>query len=92
MSEGYKWVVDLDLESYFDTVNHDLLIGLVYKEAKDSRVLSFKRKDLQGGVMISGAVRKSQEGIPQGESLSLLLSNIMPDVLNKECEGRNLSS
>lgn len=91
INQGNKWVVDLDLESYFDTVNHDILIGLVYKEVKDVRVISLIRKYLQAGVMEKGIVKKSQKGVPQGGPLSPLLSNVMLNVLDKELEERNLN-
>ena len=91
INQGYKWVVDLDLESYFDTVNHDILIGLVYKEVKDIRVIALIRKYLQAGVMENNIILKSQKGVPQGGPLSPLLSNVMLDVLDKELEDRNLN-
>jgi len=90
MNEGYRDVVDLDLKSYFDTVNHDILIGLVYKEIKDKRVISLIRKYLQAGVMENGAINKTLKGVPQGGPLSPLLSNVMLDVLDKELEKRGL--
>lgn len=91
INQGNNWVVDLDLESYFDTINHDLLIGLVYKEVKDVRVISLIRKYLQAGVLENGVVHKSQKGASQGGPLSPLLSNVMLDVLDKELENRNLN-
>jgi len=90
INNGYKWSVDLDLEAYFDTVNHDKLIGLVYKEVKDIRVISLIRKYLQAGVMENGVFNKTQKGVPQGGPLSPLLSNIMLNELDKELERRNL--
>lgn len=90
MNEGYRDVVDLDLKSYFDTVNHDILMGLVYKEIKDKRVISLIRKYLQAGVMENGAINKTLKGVPQGGPLSPLLSNVMLDVLDKELESRGL--
>jgi RNA-directed DNA polymerase len=91
INQGKKWVVDLDLESYFDTVNHDILIGLVYKEVKDIRVISLIRKYLQAGVMEKGIIKKSQKGLQQGGPLSPLLSNVMLNVLDRELEDRNLN-
>ena len=88
MNEGYRDVVDLDLKSYFDTVNHDILIGLVYKEVKDKRIISLIRKYLQAGVMENETINKTLKGVPQGGPLSPLLSNIMLDVLDKELESR----
>jgi RNA-directed DNA polymerase len=90
MDNGYKWAVDIDLEKYFDTVNHDKLIGLVYKEVKDIRVISLIRKYLQAGVIEKGVFNISQKGVPQGGNLSPLLSNIMLNELDKELEKRGL--
>lgn len=91
MDIGYKWVVDIDLEKYFDTVNHDKLIGLVYKEVKDIRVIALIRKYLQAGVMERGIFNTSQKGVPQGGNLSPLLSNVMLNELDKELEKRGLN-
>lgn len=90
INEGYKWVVDIDLEAYFDTVNHDKLIGLIYKKVKDIRVISLIRKYLQAGVMENGVANKTYRGVPQGGPLSPLLSNIMLNELDKELENRKL--
>ncbi|GCD13287.1 group II intron reverse transcriptase/maturase [Clostridium tagluense] len=90
MDKGYKWAVDIDLEKYFDTVNHDKLIGFVYKEVKDVRVISLIRKYLQAGVMERGIFNTSQKGVPQGGNLSPLLSNVMLNELDKELEKRGL--
>jgi group II intron reverse transcriptase/maturase len=90
MNEGYTWLVDIDLASYFDTVNHDMLIGLIYKEIKDIRVISLIRKYLNAGVMINGVVNTTTLGVPQGGNLSPLLSNIMLDELDKELTKRGL--
>jgi len=91
MDKGYKWAVDIDLEKYFDTVNHDKLIGLVYKEVKDVRVIALIRKYLQAGVMERGVFNASQKGVPQGGNLSPLLSNVMLNELDKELEKRGLN-
>ncbi|HBA05022.1 MAG TPA: group II intron reverse transcriptase/maturase, partial [Clostridium sp.] len=91
MDNGYKWAVDIDLEKYFDTVNHDKLIGLVYKEVKDIRVISLTLKYLQAGVMMNGAVNTTEKGVPQGGNLSPLLSNIMLNELDKELAKRGLN-
>lgn len=88
IEQGYKWVVDIDLAKYFDTVNHDKLMALVSKEIKDKRVLKLIRLFLQSGVMINGLVIESDEGCPQGGPLSPLLSNIMLTELDKELEKR----
>ncbi|WP_413228444.1 group II intron reverse transcriptase/maturase [Clostridium sp. CS001] len=90
MDKGYKWAVDIDLEKYFDTVNHDKLIGLVYREVKDVRVIALIRKYLQAGVIEKGIFNTSQKGVPQGGNLSPLLSNIMLNELDKELENRGL--
>jgi len=88
MNEGYKWLIDIDLASYFDTVNHDKLIGLIYREVKDIRVISLIRKYLNAGVMINGVVTSTDLGVPQGGNLSPLLSNIMLNELDKELTKR----
>ncbi len=90
MNEGYTWLVDIDLASYFDTVNHDMLIGLIYKEIKDIKVISLIRKYLNAGVMINGVVNTTTLGVPQGGNLSPLLSNIMLNELDKELTKRGL--
>lgn len=90
MNEGYTWLVDIDLASYFDTVNHDILIGLIYKEIKDIRVISLIRKYLNAGAMINGVVNTTTLGVPQGGNLSPLLSNIMLNELDKELNKRGL--
>jgi RNA-directed DNA polymerase len=90
MDKGYRWAVDIDLEKYFDTVNHDKLIGLIYKEVKDIRVITLIRKYLNAGVMIKGTTKTTIEGVPQGGNLSPLLSNIMLNELDKELEKRGL--
>jgi group II intron reverse transcriptase/maturase len=88
IDNGYKYVVDLDLAKYFDTVNHDLLMHLVSKKVKDKRVLKLIRAYLNAGVMIGGMVGQTEEGVPQGGPLSPLLSNIMLDEFDKELEKR----
>jgi len=90
MDEGYRWAVDIDLEKYFDTVNHDKLIGLIYKEVKDIRVIGLIRKYLNAGVMEKGLTTITTEGVPQGGNLSPLLSNIMLHELDAELERRGL--
>lgn len=91
MDNGYRWAVDIDLEKYFDTVNHDKLIGLIFREVKDIRVISLIRKYLNAGVMIKGVTNTTTEGVPQGGNLSPLLSNIMLNELDKELEKRGLN-
>lgn len=90
MDEGYRWLVDIDLASYFDTVNHDKLIGLIHKEIKDIRVISLIRKYLNAGAMVNGVVTSTELGVPQGGNLSPLLSNIMLNELDKELTKRGL--
>ena len=86
--EGYTWVVDIDLEKYFDQVNHDMLMTRVYRVVKDKQVLKLIRRYLQSGVMVNGVVMETEEGTPQGGPLSPLLANIMLDDLDKELEKR----
>jgi len=85
---GYEWVVDIDLEKFFDRVNHDMLMARVAREVKDKRVLKLIRAYLNSGVMVNGVVMETEEGTPQGGPLSPLLSNIMLDDLDKELEQR----
>ena len=87
-AEGYHVVVDLDLEKYFDRVNHDILMGQVAKRIGDKRVLKVFRAFLNGGVLENGLVSPSREGVPQGGPLSPLLSNIMLDNFDRELERR----
>jgi len=91
MDKGYSWAIDIDLEKYFDTVNHDKVIGLIFKEVKDIRVITLIRKYLNAGVMINGVANATTEGVPQGGNLSPLLSNIMLNELDKELEKRGLN-
>jgi group II intron reverse transcriptase/maturase len=86
--EGYTWVVDVDLEKFFDRVNHDKLMARVARVVKDKRVLALIRKYLESGVMVNGVVLETEEGTPQGGPLSPLLANIMLDDLDKELEKR----
>jgi len=88
IQEGNEWVVDIDLERYFDRVNHDMLMARVARVVKDKRVLKLIRRYLNSGVMINGVVVKTEEGTPQGGPMSPLLSNIMLDDLDRELEKR----
>src|SRR3989454_2460564 len=88
IAEGYGWVVDLDLEKFFDRVNHDKLMGQVAKRVEDKRLLKLIRAFLNAGVMENGLVSPSVEGTPQGGPLSPLLSNLVLDVLDRELERR----
>ena len=88
IQDGRNWVVDMDLEKFFDKVNHDILMGKLAKEISDSRLLKVIRKYLQAGVMINGCCMTNEEGTPQGGPLSPLLANIMLNDLDKELEKR----
>jgi RNA-directed DNA polymerase len=88
VQEGYEWVVDIDIEKFFDRVNHDMLMARVVREVKDKRVLKLIRAYLNSGVMVNGVVMETEEGTPQGGPLSPLLSNIILDDLDKELEKR----
>ena len=90
IEEGHEWVVDLDLEKFFDRVNHDMLMARVARIIKDKAVLKLIRKYLNSGVLINGMIMVSDEGTPQGGPISPLLSNIMLDDLDKELERRGL--
>src|SRR5437016_4281696 len=88
VAEGYRWVVDIDLEKFFDRVNHDLLMGRVAKRIADKRLLKLLRAFLNAGVMENGLVGPTDEGTPQGGPLSPILSNLLLDDLDRELERR----
>ena len=88
IAAGYSWVVDLDLEKFFDRVNHDKLMGQIAKRIRDKRLLKLIRAFLNAGVMENGLVSPSVEGTPQGGPLSPLLSNLVLDELDRELERR----
>ena len=88
IKDGYRWVVDMDLEKFFDKVNHDRLMSTLAKRIQDKALLKLIRKYLQAGVMTNGVVSATEEGTPQGGPLSPLLSNIVLDELDKELEAR----
>ena len=88
VAEGHRWVVDIDLEKFFDRVNHDILMSRIARKVKDKRVLRLIRRYLQAGIMRDGLETARSEGTPQGSPLSPLLSNIMLDDLDKELERR----
>ena len=86
--EGRRWVVDIDLEKFFDRVNHDILMSRLARRIKDKGVLRLIRRYLQAGMMSNGLTTARREGTPQGGPLSPLLSNILLDELDKELERR----
>src|SRR6266704_2302071 len=88
IAAGHGWVVDLDLEKFFDRVNHDKLMGQIAKRVEDKRLLKLIRAFLNAGVMENGLVSPSVEGTPQGGPLSPLLSNLVLDELDRELERR----
>jgi len=91
MNDGYDWIVDIDLERFFDTVNHDKLMTLIGRTIKDGDVISIIRKFLVSGIMIDDEYEDSVIGTPQGGNLSPLLANIMLNELDKEMEKRGLN-
>ena len=90
LNEGYEWVIDLDIEKYFDTVNHDKLVSILRERIKDARTLRLIRQFLRAGVMEDGLTSPSEEGVPQGGPLSPVLSNVYLDKLDKELGSRGL--
>lgn len=89
--EGKRWVVDMDLEKFFDRVNHDILIERVRRKVSDTRIISLIRRYLKAGIMEHGITKANEEGTPQGGALSPLLSNIMLTDMDNELERRGHS-
>lgn len=90
-NDGYDWIVDIDLQSFFDEVNQDKLIGIIRRTIKDGDLVSLIGKFLRSGVMENGVIQETKKGTPQGGNLSPLLSNIMLNELDKELESRGLN-
>ena len=90
LNDGYEWVVDIDIEQFFDKVNHDKLIQILREQVNDSTTLNLIRKYLRAGVMENGLEKATKTGVPQGGPLSVILSNIYLDKLDKELEQRGL--
>jgi group II intron reverse transcriptase/maturase len=88
IQEGRRWVVDVDLEKFFDRVNHDVLLGRLAHRIADRRVLGLIRRYLEAGIMANGVVTERHEGTPQGGPLSPLLANVLLDDVDKELEMR----
>jgi RNA-directed DNA polymerase len=88
MADGYRWVVNLDLEKFFDSVHHDMVMSRVARKVKDKRLLRLIRRYLNAGIMQDGLVSQREAGMPQGSPLSPLLSNILLDDFDKELEHR----
>jgi len=90
LNGGYEWVVDLDIEKYFDTVNHDKLVSILRERINDAPTLHLIRSYLKAGVMEDGLTSPTTEGVPQGGPLSPVLSNVYLDKLDRELEARGL--
>ncbi|MEW6759120.1 MAG: reverse transcriptase domain-containing protein, partial [Acidobacteriota bacterium] len=88
VEEGYGWVVDLDIEKFFDRVDHDVLTARVARRVRDKRVLRLIRRYLQAGVMVEGVAVRTDEGTPQGGPLGPPFANVLLDELDKEPERR----
>ncbi|MCK9218365.1 MAG: group II intron reverse transcriptase/maturase [Firmicutes bacterium] len=90
LNEGYEWLIDIDIEKFFDKVNHDKLIQILREQVNDSSVLNLIRKYLRAGVMEKGIIKATKTGVPQGGPISVILSNVYLDKLDKELESRGL--
>lgn len=90
LNEGYEWIIDLDIEKFFDTVNHDKLISILRENVKDATTLHLIRAYLRAGVLDKGLIKSSTLGTPQGGPISVILSNVYLDKFDKELESRNL--
>lgn len=90
LNEGYEWIVDLDIEKFFDTVNHDKLISILRENVKDATTLHLIRAYLRAGVLDNGLIKSTTIGTPQGGPISVILSNVYLDKFDKELESRNL--
>lgn len=88
VSQGYRWVVEVDLDAFFDRVNHDMLMSRIARKVEDKRVLKLVRRYLEAGIMAGGVRRETTEGTPQGPPLSPLLSNVILDDFDQEFWGR----
>lgn len=88
IAAGHRWVVDMDLEKFFDRVNHDVLMARLARRIEDKRILKLIRRYLQAGLMEGGVASPRSEGTPQGGPLSPLLSNVLLDELDRELERR----
>lgn len=91
VNAGHEWIIDIDIEQFFDKVNHDKLIQILREQVNDSTTLNLIRKYLKAGVMEQGLVKPTITGVPQGGPLSVVLSNVYLDKLDKELEQRGLS-
>ena len=90
MNAGYTWVIDLDIEKYFDTVNHDKLVSILRERINDDTTLHLIRAYLKAGVMEDGLVSPTEDGVPQGGPLSPVLSNVYLDQFDRELQSRGL--
>ena len=90
LSEGYEWMIDLDIEKFFDTVNHDKLISILRENVNDATTLHLVRAYLRAAVLDNGRIKSTTVGTPQGGPISVILSNIYLDKFDKELELRNL--